>query len=846
MAEQVGYLLLLLALTYFVTLGGGMYGVHEFRLGLTSHLLAISLLLGYGFWKLRQGRLLPRTPLDLPILGFLLVNLLSTILSRDSRLSAENLLYLSVLVLVYYVSVDALSNGWPYLSTVKAILMVGAVVLLLALLELLAWYFGLLHLLIPGDVPAIGWWAVGGLSLPPTLYRLHITLSNSNALAWFLALLMPLAISQFLTTQKVRTKVNLAAWIVLACFVFTLTFSRSGLLALATALFSMGLLYLVKRVHPEKSQMRWVVPVCLAIIVLLAIASLPTMRWLIGWRYATVGVRLELWRAAMAIFARYPILGGGPGTFGYLFHQVADFSPQSPDVFFNSAHNAYLNILTEVGILGLSFGLWLAAALLLAGWRSWRHGADILGAPLSAREQATIAGCTAGLVGLLAMNLIDNNFVFPSITLIAILYAAIIVRPDVKPGLTTRKPVLLVLTIMVALATLWIDGAHYFYAQGIAAAQRGDWVASSEAITKAKNLDPALTLYHFQWGVAQGYLGLESGENEERLDDAIGEYHKEIQRGGNYALNLANLAWLERRAGTTGTAIADMERAAALAPVEPWYRLALGFLAEADGDPEKALAQYAQAVALQPGILDYGFWHASAFRQEALDELPSLALSYLPSEGDDSLRRASLAYYAGDLEKATAWLEPLSSPGALLLLGLIQRKMGNYEAARVYLDRALSLDRAFGPAYVERGKMYLALQQWELAEKDLRMALFLGMGEAHYYLGEVAFQRARLADALGEFGEGLSWSCSVPIYLYHYASDVYHRENLPADFSPSMLQCIPRDGLLPVYADLIEAHSEMGTGDEAKDICNWLLEFYPPSFLEESTGGSCEVGDGSL
>lgn len=844
-AESARYLFLLLGLTYFVTLGGGMYGVHDFRLGLISHLLAISLLLAYGFWKLCQGQLLPRTPLDLPILGFLSVNLVSTLLSREPRLSLENLLYLSVLMLIYYISVDGLLNGWSYLSLVKALLMVGAVVLLLALLELLAWYFGLLHLFIPGDVPALGWWPIGGVSRPLKFYRLHITLSNANALAWFLALLLPLAVSQLIATRKTATKANLVLWITLACAILLLTFSRSGLIVLGVGVATFGLLHFGKRVHLQKSQVRWAILLSLFIIALLAIAFVPAIDWLIGLRQETIRVRLELWRAAMAIFARYPILGGGPGTFGYLFHQVADFNPQSPDLFFNSAHNGYLNLVTEVGIIGLGFGLWLAGTLILASWRLWRYGKDIAGSPLSPREQLTITGCLAGLVGLLAMNLIDNNWVFPSVTLMAILYGAIMMRPYTKPGRAMRRPLILSLAVVLALAILWMDGAHYFYAQGVGAAQRGRWVEATRAIAKARGIDPAFTLYHFQWGVARGYQGLEEGDRR-ALDEAIEEYLKEIQRGGYYALNLANLAWLEWRSGETGRALTHMEQAVALAPNEPRYHIALGFLAEANGDGEKAVAQYAQAVALQPSLLVYAFWQSSSSRQEAREELPSLAASYLPSSGDNDLIRADLAYHAGEFAEALAWLEPLSSPESFLLLAQVKRAMGDDEAARAYLERALRVDSGFGPAYLERGKLNLASERWDLARDDLGKALFLGLEEAHYYLGEIAYQEGDLESAIREFEEGLSRACSTPMYGYHYASDVYHRENLPADFSPSVLRCMPSNDLLPLYAHFIEAYVKRGEKDKAEGICNWLLEFYPPSFLKESIGGSCEIRDGSL
>ncbi len=836
--EQGGYIFLLLVLTYFTTIGGTIYGVHDFYLGLISHLVAGGIIIGYFLWKLHQGRLLPRTPLDLPILFFLLANLASTLLSTERRLSAENLLFLTTFVLLYYLAVDLLVNGRPALLLVKALLMVGAVVIVLAGLEFLAWYFGLLPLLNPGDPSTVGWWSIGGLAepIPPKIERLHLTLSNANALSWFLASLIPLALSQLLATSVRKTRLNLALWVLMASVVFLLTFSRNGFLSMATGIGVFTLALFLKRnqqrLRTLLSRRRNAIVLALT-LAFLSIAALawPALGWLVSLRPETIEVRWELWRAAVEIARQHWLFGGGFGTFGYLFHQVTDFDPQARDIFFNTAHNAYLNLAAETGLLGLLAGLWLMVAAVWNGWRVWWEGTDGWGQPLSRRVRLTTLGALSGLLALLVANLFDDTWVYPLTTLLCVLLTAISVSPCARPGRRATRAASLISTIAVGalMATiLWIDGAHYFYAQGVKAALGGDWWAASQALERAKDLDPAFTLYHYQWGVVGGNLALQTGDPV-ALQAAIYPYEQETGRGGDQALNHSNLAWLERRGGYGEKALGHMRRAVTLAPRNPRYHLSLGFLWEEGGEREKALAEYAQAVAYRPSLLGSGFWHSNTYRQETRKVLAPMAKTLLQGEPSLSpeeiaLSLAQLATYEKKFEEALNYLDllPGSAP-ASLLQAQVQEAQGETTLALQSLEEALNLEPALGVAYLERGKVSLSQGEEEEATRDLLTALFLGEETAHYYLGEVAYREGDMEKALFEFQRGLLSSCSLG---YHYASFVYHRENLPVDFSPALLRCLPQDDLLPVYLQMADAYRQSGQEEKGEEICDWLCLFY--------------------
>lgn len=844
--EQGVYIFVLLVLTYFTTIGGTIYGVHDFYLGLISHLLAGGTIIGYLLWKLHRGHLLPRTPLDLPILFFLLANLASTLFSTERRLSAENLLFLVIFILVYYLVVDVMLHGWPIVLMVKALLMVGGVVIVLAGLEFLAWYFGFLHLF--GDTPTIGWWAIGGLKnpIPPRIERLHITLSNANVLSWFLACLIPLASSQFLATSVRKTRLNLALWVLMASVVLFLTFSRNGFLSAATGI---GVFTLALTLKRNQKRLRTLVSrrrnLILFAVTLASIVALawPAMGWLVSLRPETVQVRWELWRAAIQIARKHWLFGGGPGTFGHLFHQVTDFDPQAPDIFFNTAHNAYLNLAAEAGLLGFLSGLWLMGAAILNGWWAWWGKTHACGQPTSNRNRLTVLGCLAGLIALLVANLFDDTWVYPLTTLLCILLTAIAMMPLSIPGTQTNKASSLALLFAggaLLAIVLWIDAAHYFYARGVRAALRGDWAAASEEMEEARSIDPAFTLYHYQWGVVRGNLALER-DDRTALQEAIYEYRQEVERGGNQAINQSNLAWLEWRGGERDEALDHMRRAVSLAPCDPRYHLGLGLLWEEQGEEEKALAEYAQAIAYQPSLLSTGFWQSSPLRRERTAELHDRAKALLQgeptlSEGNRTLSLAELAYYGGELEEAQGYLDSLfPSATTYFLQSRISAARGARNSALDLLEKALKLDPTLGSTYLERGKLYLSEGRDEQALRDFQMALFLHENTAHYYLGELAYRSGDMVEAITEFQRGLFSRCSMG---YHYASFVYHRENLPVDFSPTLLRCPPQDDLISIYLHLADGYGRTGEEEKGQEICDWLSHFYETSLLNERDGYS--------
>jgi O-antigen ligase len=80
--------------------------------------------------------------------------------------------------------------------------------------------------------------------------------------------------------------------------------------------------------------------------------------------------RMSHWQTAIAMWDQYPWLGVGVGNFDERFTEFA-IHPQFPESQ-GHAHNYYLHLLAEVGIVGLVTYLALIVSVLVIGWKAYR------------------------------------------------------------------------------------------------------------------------------------------------------------------------------------------------------------------------------------------------------------------------------------------------------------------------------------------------------------------------------------------------------------------------------------------------------------------------------------------
>jgi len=207
------------------------------------------------------------------------------------------------------------------------------------------------------------------VDIPGRFIRMKSSFGSPNGLAAFLAMAIPIGF--FVWFKKNRwspASVLLALMLILFGVSFILTLSRAALLGL---FISVGAVVLVSQ------KKRILIPVLLSPLLLLASKTLRDNFFAsLSLKDITIAERFRFWETTLRMIKDHPWLGNGVNTY-YL--KFAAFAP-AEETYRGYAHNCYLQMWGEVGILGLlAFMTPLLVILIkdLFGPRSAKQGLDL-------------------------------------------------------------------------------------------------------------------------------------------------------------------------------------------------------------------------------------------------------------------------------------------------------------------------------------------------------------------------------------------------------------------------------------------------------------------------------------
>jgi O-antigen ligase len=259
---------------------------------------------------------------------------------------------------------------------------------------------------------------------------------NHNHYAGLMELLLPvplvIALSRQVRGSQKRMAIVAAA--VMASSIF-LSGSRGGMTALAVQL-SLLAAFSINRGKGNSRKPILAIGVFLVLVVGL-------LAWLGGGelteRLASIhtearqelseGTRLAIDRDGLKMFVQRPLLGWGLGVFPEVYPQFRSFYT---NFFVNAAHNDYIQLLVETGIVGFAILLWYVVVLYrraLQKTRDWTS--DTSGAV----ALAALLGCT----GILVHSFVDFNLQIPANA--ALFYVlGVIAAMEPRFGLTRHRP----------------------------------------------------------------------------------------------------------------------------------------------------------------------------------------------------------------------------------------------------------------------------------------------------------------------------------------------------------------------------------------------------------------------
>ncbi len=137
--------------------------------------------------------------------------------------------------------------------------------------------------------------------------------------------------------------------------------------------------------------------------------------------------RVQIYRDSLSMAKHNPVLGYGLGTFSTVYPSHRSFYT---DLFVNHAHNDYLEMLVDTGIIGLGLFVWFIIGVYRTGSKKVGDGNDDEGRAL------TLAALT-GVTGILVHSFIDFNLHIPANAALFFVLCAAVATPFKR---TIRAP----------------------------------------------------------------------------------------------------------------------------------------------------------------------------------------------------------------------------------------------------------------------------------------------------------------------------------------------------------------------------------------------------------------------
>jgi len=564
------------------------------------------------------------------------------------------------------------------------------------------------------------------------------TLGSPNALAIFLACLMPLAISLFFTTNN---KAKKAVLLLVSVFWLAALLLINFFTAWIILIVSMALIFVLGLLNVKSLPNRLLHFAIVLLIVGLFFAvfkiNLPFSPQLPLEVSLTQQAELGLIKDSIM---KTPVLGSGPGTFSYTF---AKFKPDGVNqtilwnTKFSTGASEILDRVITTGILGI---LSFLALLVMFFWAAFSFFKK-KGNETKSKDRIMVLAVFSSLGAI-----IISYFFYPSSLVLNFTFWVLLagfvaiekskvkslaIEPSSPQALAASFLLILILIFGVGLSFFNIE--KYFadakYLQGITFYQGGQVDQSISALEKAVKYNAKADIY---WrDISQVYLAKTAliTQDQKLTDEQKKTQSAEVLsaaiRSINTAvgLNPANVANWNVRAfvyqnligavnGSSPLALESYNKSLELDPKNPYVYTEIGkvYLLKADaGETEgtkeenlkKAEENFQKALSLKNDYAPAQYQIAmmkmnEGKTEEAIAKLEETKLS-APNDTGLAFQLGVIYYNNNQLDKAKAELERLLTidpnySNALYILGIIYDKQGNKQAALVKFEKVQSLN----------------------------------------------------------------------------------------------------------------------------------------------------------
>jgi putative inorganic carbon (hco3(-)) transporter len=629
----------------------------EFNKLILTYIFTILITLLWAVRMLSEKRLIfKRSMLDLPLVIFLATQLISTIVTIDSRTSFLG--YYSRFHGGFASSLSYAVLYWLYVSNMDRERTKKAIYLLLASATFVSLYAVFQRFGIDKEV-----W------VQDVQNRVFSTLGQPNWLAAWIVALIPLtwalALTSYVKYKKSKeqfNKINLISGVILSgLFFLTLLYtkSRSGLLAFGVTTLIFWSFTFYKYIKSKKEIFNFIsaffIINFLLLLLILAVGTPwtpsigkiinkseipPIEEKVIGPALETGGtesgeIRKIVWKGTLDIFRAYPILGTGVETFAFSYYKyrpVEHNFVSEWDYLYNKAHNEYLNFAATTGSVGLSayFILIIFSFLTFFGFKIQRSNIN------KSNQKLNFSFITcdfeicilnfallSGFVSILVTNFFGFSvvpvalefFLFPAIAA-TLNHESLKIKENKHEPLSNYQKVGIFVFSTIALSLLYPIGKYWYadtmYAFGEQLSDAGNYTQARNYLTKATSYSPHEAIYWDELATVNSKIAVQLAETENQSGlattiarEAVQQSNRAIQFSphnvnikrsrANLFINLSAID-----ANYLSEAAKTLEEAIKLAPTDPKLHFNLGLAYARLGNYDRSISSLEKAVELKP------------------------------------------------------------------------------------------------------------------------------------------------------------------------------------------------------------------------------------------------------
>lgn len=306
-----------------------------FFLPISMPMMVVCLFLGWGCQLVEAYRtrrfVLRRTKFDRWVWAFALLAAVSVVQSSNLTYSALNYLILFAHYLGFYHLVIQQIRSIDDIKRLAGTILFAAVIVV---------GYGFIQAIMATDIQSQAW--VDTEQFADLKFRVYSTLENPNLLAGFIVMMNAffLGFAYKIKDRRTRTVLFVLFAIFTACL--GLTYSRGAWLSLLAVMVAGSISY-------GRNSWWFVILIPLALFFFSDTFAERIMS-VFHPVDTSASLRMALWESTIAMIRDYPLTGIGWGAYLWTY-PAYDFFIQNPDVKIYHAHNMYLHLMAEVGII---------------------------------------------------------------------------------------------------------------------------------------------------------------------------------------------------------------------------------------------------------------------------------------------------------------------------------------------------------------------------------------------------------------------------------------------------------------------------------------------------------------